>query len=33
MHRLRFVRIAAAGWDKRSGGNFSFIPNGSLESG
>ena len=29
----RFVRIAAAGWDKTSGGNFSFIPNGSLDSG
>ena len=29
----RFVRIAAAGWDKTSGGNFSFIPNGSLYGG
>ncbi len=29
----RFVRIAAAGWDKTSGGNFSFIPNGALDSG
>ena len=29
----RFVRIAAAGWDKTSGGNFSFIPNGSLDGG
>lgn len=29
----RFVRIAAVGWDKTSGGNFSYIPNGSLESG
>jgi aromatic-L-amino-acid/L-tryptophan decarboxylase len=28
-----FVRIAAAGWDKTSGGNFSFIPNGALEAG
>jgi aromatic-L-amino-acid decarboxylase len=29
----RFVRFAAAGWDKTSGGNFSFIPSGSLDSG
>lgn len=29
----RFVRIAASGWDKTSGGNFSFIPSGSLDSG
>lgn len=29
----RFVRIAAAGWDKTSGGNFSFIPNGALDLG
>ncbi len=29
----RFVRFAAAGWDKTSGGNFSFIPNGALDSG
>jgi aromatic-L-amino-acid decarboxylase len=29
----RFVRIAAAGWDKTSGGNFSFIPNFSLDAG
>ena len=29
----RFVRIAAAGWDKTSGGNFSFIPNGALDAG
>ncbi len=28
-----FVRFAAAGWDKTSGGNFSFIPSGSLDSG
>jgi len=27
------VRIAAAGLDKTSGGNFSFIPSGSLDSG
>jgi aromatic-L-amino-acid decarboxylase len=29
----RFVRFAAAGWDKTSGGNFAFIPSGSLDSG
>jgi aromatic-L-amino-acid decarboxylase len=29
----RFVRFAAAGWDKTSGGNFSFIPNGALDAG
>jgi hypothetical protein len=28
-----FVGIVAAGWDKTSGRNFSFIPNGSLDSG
>jgi len=28
-----FVRFAAAGWDKTSAGNFSFIPNGSLDAG
>lgn len=29
----QFVTIAAAGWDKTSGGNFSFIPNGALDAG
>lgn len=29
----QFVQFAAAGWDKTSGGNFSFIPSGSLDSG
>lgn len=29
----RYVRFAGAGWDKTSGGNFSFIPNGALDAG
>lgn len=29
----RFVALAAGGWDKTSGGNLSFIPNGALDIG
>jgi aromatic-L-amino-acid decarboxylase len=29
----RYVRIAAAGWDKTAGGNVSYIPNGALDAG
>ena len=29
----RYVRFAAAGWDKSADGVFAFIPNGSLEAG
>ncbi len=29
----RYVRIAAAGWDKSADGNLAYIPNGTLEAG
>jgi aromatic-L-amino-acid decarboxylase len=29
----RYVSFAAAGWDKTSGGNFAYIPNGALDAG